>query len=141
MATTTATKSKKEGKEKKERKPIVRVKRPTLLSTATPEMLDANGLLLVVPPGYDPKKYLAPKPKDFASEMPRLQFAAMKLELVAERAMTKAAELRKRAENAAKYGDPEKRAKVAKLQKLQNMMASLQQQLKEEGIDPDQLGQ
>ena len=127
---TTAKKEKKEKKEKKIRVPYI----DTELA-----MKNDDGRLTEVPGDFDPKEHKAPKKTDFSEEHIYMRFRADELDRKSELMAGRAEKLREQSDNLEKYGDPAQRAKVKRAQRLKSQLAELEEALKAEDIDIDDL--
>ena len=114
--------------------------RPTrvdfVASVEAKELLDEKGRLKGSPLGrFDDKRHLLPSKNDFASESIYLGWRADQLEERATDMAKQATELRSEAERCKNAPNPEVRAVQKKLQRLKDMQAQLEEQLKKEGIN------
>jgi predicted flap endonuclease-1-like 5' DNA nuclease len=103
-------------------------------SVAKP-IIDDKGRLTGLPGAlFDSKLHLAPRKGDFATESLYLVWKADELERHATGMAKRAVELRQEAERAKNAPDPAVRANLKRLQRLKDMQAALEEQLKKEGI-------
>jgi len=132
---TTATKAKAEPKEKKE--PIKRV--PFITTDLAKPILNDDGKLTGLPSdnGFDGKLHLKPSREDYASDATFFDFRAEEMTTAANAALERAEQYTKMAEDIRKYGDPEARKKVAKLDKMAASIADMHAELAAQGVEID----
>lgn len=108
-----------------------RVPHPALVFDAQGNLPAANRLT-TYPADFDDKVHLPLERKHFTNEAPWLLNRA-------ERAERLALSLRKQAADAMKFGNAKDRAKVKKMRHMQEVMAKLEAELAEQGIDVAEL--
>lgn len=122
-------------KEKKEREPKVKFR-----DVVDKAKLNSAGLLTVVPSfgdEYNPKEMERLEKSEFASEDLFLDHQGNLFTWRAEQFAKRGERFHKEAAATRKFGDPEKRKKLKRAQKLQDQLALLMKQLEAEGITDD----
>jgi hypothetical protein len=97
------------------------------------EFKDSDGKL--IQEGFNFKKHKPLSKEEFADEPLFLLYKAENLEWRSNRGLKQAANLRKNAELWKTQGDPVKRKKLSKIQKMREAMAKLEAELEAEGVD------
>lgn len=118
-----------------EKKPKIALPRELAVNAQGESLLDASGKLTGTPVKWDPRLHLPLAKEAFASPAEFYEFKAWQSEESAKRSLERATKLRQDADNFRRFGDPEKRAKVKRAQRLKEQLAALEKQLREEGIE------
>lgn len=112
------------------------------LEHAPSAILSPEGLINVPNPnehGFDPNKHERLSRKDFSSDVNWLTYKAGDLRRRAATMLKTAERFEREAATGAKFGDPAKRAKVKKIQRMAAALDDLRKQLAAEGVDIDSL--
>lgn len=96
------------------------------------EVKDGDGK--IIQEGFDPRKHKPLKKSDFADEPAYIRYTADVAEYQAARFAKRAEDLRKKADNLAKFGDPKTRKKISRRERLLKQLQALEAELGEDGI-------